>query len=182
MAEASRSRAVAALALRLLASGALVAGVGLLAHLPLGATPDEAGLRVDLRTPHAKVEICEERGAEELAALPAHMRQARECRETAIDYRLRIAVDGVTLLDRPVRHRGVRRNRPLLAGELVRVAPGRHEVAIDFAPELPAGFAGDAGALRTHRLAGSVDLAAGRVAVAALDAGELRWLPPVDAP
>jgi hypothetical protein len=179
MAEARDSfRSAARLAARLAAAAAIVAAVGALAHLPLGEAPAEAGLRVDVRARSAKLELCTERSPAELAALPAHMRQARDCRETAVDYRLRVAVDGAVLVDRPVAHRGVRRNRPLVAGELLRVPAGARRVEIEFTPIVPEGAGDAAGSLPSWRLDETVTLGAGRVAIAAVDDAGLRWLPP----
>ena len=173
---AGRARAAARLAARLATAAALVAAVGALAHLPLGEPVRDAALRVDLRTQLAKVVLCTERSAAELAELPVHMRQARDCRETAIDYRLRVAVDGVVLADRRIAHRGVRHNRPLIVGELFRVAPGDRRVEVEFSPLPPEGFTGELGELPSYRLDERLELAAGRVAIVALADGRLRPL------
>jgi len=173
---------IALAALRLAFAAALVAAVGALAHLPLGEAPLDGVVRVALRTLRAKVVLCTERSAAELAALPAHMRQARDCRETAIDYRLSVAVDGVARVDRVVAHRGVRRNRPLIVDEQVHLPPGARTVEIEFAPVVPDGFAGDVSELPLYRLGGRVEVAPGRIAVATLSDGVLVWAPPLEAP
>ena len=127
------ARGAAGLALAL----AVLAGISALAHFPLGEASTDAALRVSLRTAHARVEICRERSAEELAALPAHMRQLRICEETAVDYRLEVAVDGRPRVNRRIAHRGLRRTRPLVVEELVLVPPGEHRVEVRFVPVDP---------------------------------------------
>ena len=162
---AERARRVVAVAARVAIGALIVGGVGALAHLPLGAAPTDAALRVVLRTQQARIEICRERTADELARLPAHMRQARDCRETAVDYRLRVAIDGRTLIDRVVAHRGVRRNRPLFLDERMRVAPGRRRVEIEFAP-IAGGDLGDAARdLPRYRTDREITFEVGRIVV-----------------
>jgi hypothetical protein len=165
---AERGRRIALVALRLAVGALLVAGVGALAHLPLGAAPADSALRVVLRTQHAKVEICRDRTAEELAALPAHMRQPRDCRETAVDYRLRVAIDGRTLVDRVVAHEGVRRNRPLVADESIPAAAGVHRIAVEFTPVSEIASTPGVPVLPAASFDDTVELTAGRVQLLAL--------------
>ncbi len=161
------------LALRLAVPLALMAALSTLAHLPVGAPPEGAALRLALRTAAARVEICRDRTADELAALPAHMRQARVCEETAIDYRLRVAIDGDVVLDRRVTHRGVRRTRPLVVDVDLPVAPGGRLLEVEFLPVDPPADA--AGSLPAATFAESVDFAPGRIRLLALEAdGRLR--------
>jgi len=127
-------------AARWLVSMALVGAVGLLAHLPLGELRDGALLRLTLRSASAQVDVCRDRSAEELAALPVHMRQPRSCITTTVDYRLRIWIDGDPRLDRKVTHRGVRHNRPLIADADLPLSPGPHHVRVSFEPLPPPGL------------------------------------------
>ncbi len=106
-----------------------------------------------------------------------HMRQKRICTETAIDFRLKIAVDGETRVDRLISHRGVRRNRPLVVDELLTVAPGRRRVAIEFTPIRPDGFEGAFESVASYRLDELLEAPLGRIRVAALGTGGLAWLP-----
>jgi hypothetical protein len=158
---------------RLAVAVAAMAGVGAIAHLPLGEPPREGALRVALRTSLGQVEICRDRSEEELAALPAHMRQRRICEITTVDYRLRVAVDSRPLVDRVVVHRGVRRNRPLVVDELRRVAPGVHRVEVRFEPA--ANAVDGAGELPRAVYEAEVDFAAGRIRLLTLDAGAAAW-------
>ena len=156
---------------------ASMAAIGAVAHLPLGAPPATSALRIALRTQHARVELCHVPSEAELAGVPAHMRQSKICTETAIDFRLRVTVDGATRLDRLISHRGVRRNRPLVVDELIAVPPGRRAVTIEFAPIRPEGFEGAFESVASYRLEEPVEAPLGRVRVAALGAGGLAWLP-----
>ncbi len=156
---------------------ALMAAIGAVAHLPLGVPPTASALRVALRTQHARVELCHEPTAAELAGLPMHMRQKRICTETAIDFRLRIVVDGETRVVRLISHRGVRRNHPLVVDELLAVAPGLRRVAIEFTPIRPDGFEGAFESVASYRLDELLEAPLGRIRVAALSTGGLAWLP-----
>lgn len=166
----SDPRATALVALRIGVAMLLVAGVGAIAHLPLGAPPDHAALRIALRTPLAQIEVCRDRSDEELAALPRHMRQRRDCAITTVDYRLTVEVDDRVLVDRVVVHRGVRRNRPLVADELLTVAPGSRRVVVRFAPEATQATIDGGAELATARFDNTLELVAGRVSILALAA------------
>jgi len=162
---------------RIVFAMALVAGIGRLAHLPLGSPRLDSALRLALRTPRAQLEVCTERSEEELAKLPIHMRQQRDCVVTAVAYRLRVAIDGGPRLDRELTHHGIRGNRPLVIDELLAVEPGARPVTVDFEPIVPAGREAEAGELPTYHLEGTVDFAAGRISIAALVDDRLIWIP-----
>ena len=166
---------------RLVLSMGLVAGIGALAHLPLGEPSSDAALRVALRTQRARVEVCRDRTDAELAAVPVHMRQRRVCEETAANYRLLVRVDGVDRLDRRITHSGIRQNRPLVVDALLEVAPGEHEVEIRFAPEL-AGAPAGAGELASYGLRDRVAFPPGRIRIASLRDEKLAWLADLAAP
>lgn len=154
----------------------LIAAVGAVAHLPLGSAPTDSELRLALRTSHAQIEVCRDRSDAELAALPAHMRQRRDCKVTPVSYRLRLRVDGIDEVDRVVRHHGVRHNRPLVVDELLPIAAGSHDVEIDFTPTSPEADAAALAGLPAHHLAGRTDFPAGRIRLAALVADRLSWV------
>lgn len=153
-------------ALRVAVPLALVSAIAAIAHLPVGEPAPGSALRLALRTAAARVEVCRDRTAAELAALPAHMRQPRICTETAVDYRLTVAIDGVARLERTIEHRGVRRTRPLTVDAELPVGAGRHRVAVDFLPIDPPAEA--AATLPAPRFDAEVDFAAGRVALLSL--------------
>lgn len=168
-------RSVGLVALRIAVAVVAMAGVGAIAHLPLGEPPREAALRIALRTSLGQVEVCRDRSAEELAALPAHMRLPRVCEIRTVDYRLRLSIDGEPKLDRTVEHRGVRRNRPLVVDELLRLEPGRHRVDLSFEPV--AGAIAGAAELPRADHGTEVDFAAGRIRLFTLDPGASAWSP-----
>jgi len=164
---------VALVALRLAVAVAAMAGIGAIAHLPLGAEPQEGALRIALRTSLGQVEVCRDRTAVELEALPVHMRQPRVCEVRTVDYRLRVAIDGQTRVDRTVRHHGVRHNRPLVVDELLRVTPGAHQVDVRFEPVGDAGA--DAGELPRAIRGEDVAFAPGRIRLLTLDPDAATW-------
>lgn len=156
-------------ALRVAVPLALMGAIAAIAHLPVGEPAPGSALRLALRTAAARVEVCRDRTAAELAALPAHMRQPRVCTETAVDYRLTVAIDGAARLDRRVEHRGVRRTRPLAVDAELPLPAGRHRVTVDFLPIDPP--AGAAATLPAPRFDAEIDFAPGRVALLSLTAG-----------
>jgi hypothetical protein len=161
---------------------ALVAAFGVLlvwlSSRPLGAAPDTAAVRLALRTALAHVEVCRDRTAEELAALPAHMRQPRVCEDRRPDYRLELRADGERVLARRVAPPGVHRDRPLTVDELVPIAPGKRRVEVLFAPDAtPHAAAGPGAAVRqppSWHLDCSAELTRGRILLVLLDGAELR--------
>ncbi|GMU65113.1 MAG: hypothetical protein AMXMBFR36_13870 [Acidobacteriota bacterium] len=159
-------------ALRVAVPLALMTAIAAIAHLPVGEPAPGSALRLALRTAAARVEVCRDRTEAELAALPAHMRQVRICTETAVDYRLTVAIDGARRLDRRIEHRGVRRTRPLTVDAELPVAAGRHRVALEFVPIDPPAEA--AAKLPAPRFDAEVDFAVGRVVLLSLaPSGEL---------
>lgn len=116
---------------------AIFAAVALASRAELGTPPRRSELRLALRAERARLEVCRQRSAEELARLPAHLRALEDCDELAIDYRLTVDIDGEKLLDQVVSHRGVRRTRPLAIEQALAVSPGEHRVGLAFAPILP---------------------------------------------
>lgn len=156
----------------LLLTAGFGAGLAWLSSRPLGAEPRHAAVRLALRTALGNLEVCRERTADELAALPAHMRQGRVCEDRRPDYRLELAVDGEPVLATRVRPPGIHRDRPLTVDELVPVAPGRRRLAVRFAPDLAAAPA--AGPTPpAWRLDCATGLVAGRVLLVLLDGAEL---------
>lgn len=141
--------------------GLALGAVARIARWPVGRVAQSSELRLALRSASARVEICRDRTPEELAALAAHLRSLRICTETPVDYRLRVSIDGRSRLDRVVRHRGVRRTRPLAVDEAIAVEPGSFGVEIRFDPEVatPVESLPDLAALR---LSTRIEFRAGR--------------------
>jgi hypothetical protein len=150
-----------------------------LGQIPFGGASDQAALRVALRTVQGKIEICRERTAEELAALPQHMRTPSVCDEHTPHYQLRVAVDGGVILEQEVVPGGLRGDRPLIVDRQVEVAPGRAVLEIDFSPILPpASTAEEAVALSElphYRFDQPLEFEPGRITLMTIDddAGEL---------
>lgn len=168
------------IALRAAVSVALMAATALVARAPLGTPPTDAALRVALATARGRIEICRRPSEAELQALPAHMRAQQICEETAPDYRLRVAIDGVARLDRRVVPQGVRRTRPLAVDATLRLPAGAHRVEIAFAPApLELALNDEAARAFEHLPAATLDqrldFAAGRILLVTLgENGELR--------
>ncbi len=160
---------------RVVFTALLFGAVAVLGQIPFGEVPNEAYLRLALRTTEAQIEICRDRTPEELDALPAHMRQPRACDRHAIPYRLHVRLAGETVLDQILEPRGARSDRPLVFDQQLAVEPGSAKLAVSFAPaESAADGAGSdlaaalAGAKR-HRLERPVQLKAGRILLVRLD-------------
>lgn len=166
----------------------LLGGLALatLSRLAVGTPAAEAMVRVAVRTTKARVETCRERGPQELAALPAHLRAPLDCEVVAVDYRLTVVVDGTTRADVVLHHGGVRHSRPLIVDEALAVVPGRHQLEVSLRPELGdvpqaanAGLASKLAALPAYSLDQQVDLVAGRIALVTLGEGKLTLLPDI---
>lgn len=117
-------------------TAAVLLVVVLLGQVPFGRPSDRATLRLALRTVQGKIEVCRDRTPEELAALPAHMRQPRSCDEVAPPYRLRVAIGLRTVLDEQFEPGGLRGDRPIIVDRRVVHSPGKARVQIDFEPVL----------------------------------------------
>ncbi|HET9271042.1 MAG TPA: 4Fe-4S binding protein [Vicinamibacterales bacterium] len=128
-----RGRAIAAVS-----SAALLGLVAIGARWPLGTDADHAVLRLGWRLAGQARERCRELTAEELAARPVHMRQARECVSEALAYDLTAAVDGRVIVRKRVHPAGLRGDRPLSVEEDLPVQPGARAITIRFVPEDPA--------------------------------------------
>jgi coenzyme F420-reducing hydrogenase delta subunit len=122
----------------------LVVTVGFLALLavgnrtPVGHAGTEGVLRLAWRLPGEKLLTCRNLSAAELDAKPLHMRQARECQEHPLSYRLLLTLNGELRLHRRVVPAGARGDRPLYVQEEVPLPAGAYEIAVHFTPLLPA--------------------------------------------
>jgi hypothetical protein len=73
----------------------------------------DALLRLSWSARPERVETCRTQTAEELAKLPAHMRQSVICEGGSAVYRLQVLRDGIMVLDELVHGGGLRHDRPL---------------------------------------------------------------------
>jgi hypothetical protein len=112
---------------------AATAVVAALSQVPYTPEPGpEALLRLSWRARGERVEVCRELSAEELEALPQHMRQERVCEGATARYRLRVEVDGERRVDEPVQGSGELQVRPLYVYRELALPPGRHRIGISF--------------------------------------------------
>ena len=79
-----------------------------------------------------RIEDCRPQREEELAKLPAHMRQAVVCTGTTATYRLEVRREGAVIADRIVRGGGLRHDRPLYVFRDISLPPGDAAIAVRF--------------------------------------------------
>ena len=121
-------RAVGA-ALLLVSAGVL----SLLSEAPYTAEPATHGvIRLAWRARGERVRRCRRLTPDELAQLPAHMRQEEVCERAVLPYRLRVTLDGAPAIDELVRAGGAREDRPLFVFREISVAPGAHHITVAF--------------------------------------------------
>lgn len=109
----------------------LAIGVAALSRAPWRAHPDEAALlRLSLTARPERIETCRTRTAEELAELPAHMRQELVCEGRTARYRLEIEVAGERLAEELLAGGGVRSDRPIHLLREHAMQPGTHRLAV----------------------------------------------------
>jgi hypothetical protein len=93
----------------------------------------DARIRLSWRTVGEHIEDCRRPTEDELAALPAHMRQREICDRRLAPFQLDVRIDGETAISREVRPSGARDDRPAYVFEEIRLAPGHHRLAVTFA-------------------------------------------------
>ena len=96
------------------------------------SSENEAVLRVAFRARPERIEVCRDSTPEELAAVPAHMRQARVCVGQTATYRLQVRLDDEVIADEIVRGSGLRGDRPIYVFRERLVAPGDRAVFVRF--------------------------------------------------
>jgi hypothetical protein len=151
-------------------SAAALAALSQLPYTPPAA--EEATLRLSWRARGERVRECRRLPAEEVAALPAHMRREEECTERILPSHLRVEVGGRVLVDDTVRASGARGDRPLYVFREIPLLPGTHDLRVRFGR---AEQGADGGAPPLLELARPLSLASGEVALVTYDAdlGEL---------
>lgn len=160
-------------ALRGLVSLLLMGAVIVLGQVPLGRPTGKAVVRLALRSTQARGEVCQDRTAEELEALPLHMREPRVCDVYAPPFRLRLTVDGERLIDRLVAPGGFKGDRPLILTEEVSLPPGEVRLGVEWVPEVeeppPGPFLEALAGLPRFELEEDVVLVADRITLIELD-------------
>jgi hypothetical protein len=98
----------------------LMAGLVWASNAPMITNPSpRPRLRLAWSARPERIENCRQQSAEELARLPAHMRQAVACEGTTAEYRLQVRIEGALVADRVVHGGGLRRDRRLYVFEEV---------------------------------------------------------------
>jgi hypothetical protein len=118
--------------------GALVAagasfGMAALSRAPLAAYPsDTPVLRLAWSVRPERIEQCRTLTDEELADVPAHMRQRMQCEGRSAGYRLVVSVDGESRFDTLVTGGGARGDRPVYVFRELDVPGGPHRLEVRF--------------------------------------------------
>lgn len=106
---------------------------------PWSLDSSDAGLiRLSWRAVGRRLEACREPSAEELAALPAHMRQTSLCEARLAPFRLSVQIDDQPVRERLIEPSGARSDRPAYVHEEFPASPGEHRLRVRFAAEVPA--------------------------------------------
>lgn len=113
---------------------AIAAGTAALSRAPFAPDRDaRAALRISWRARGERMERCRHLTQQELEALPAHMRQPTICEGGGAAYRLRVEVDDTLRIDALVHGSGARGDRPMYVFHEIPIAPGNHELRVEFA-------------------------------------------------
>jgi hypothetical protein len=119
------------------------AGIGLIAAVMGGLvwasnapmttnrSPD-AMLRLAWSARPERIEKCRQLSEEELARLPAHMRQPVACEGTTAEYRLQVRHEGALVAERVLHGGGLRRDRRLYVFEEIMLPAGEATVDVRF--------------------------------------------------
>ncbi len=99
----------------------------------------EALIRLSWRTVSEPLRACRKPTAEELAALPPHMRMDEICERRHTPFRLLVRLDGTIVRDSVQEPAGARGDRPLYVFEEIPVAPGPHRIEVEFREEIEGG-------------------------------------------
>ena len=119
----------AGLALGLAATASIVRGsyVAMTLH-----GSDQAMLRLAWSARPERIERCRQQSEEELARLPAHMRQPVLCEGASAQYRLTVRADGRLVSEHVVHGGGLRQDRRLYVFEELPLDPGDRRIEVRF--------------------------------------------------
>ena len=116
-----------------------------LSAVPYDTHDGDLGMvRLSWRYRIAPTQECRTRTADELEALPVHMRTTEVCERGIPSYRMSMQIDGDPVFEDVIRPAGAAGDRPLYVHRDLQVAPGQHRIAVQFAP-LSDGGAGKSG-------------------------------------
>jgi hypothetical protein len=93
---------------------------------------EQALLRLAWSARPGRIENCRQQSAEELAKMPAHMRQPVVCEGVPAEYRLTVRSGGRLVTDRLVRGGGLRQDRRLYVFEEVPLDPDDAAIQVRF--------------------------------------------------
>ena len=93
---------------------------------------DQALLRLAWSARPERIERCRQQSEEELARLPAHMRQPVSCEGVNAQYRLTVRDEGRLVMERVVRGGGLRQDRRLYVFHELPLAPGDRRIEVRF--------------------------------------------------
>lgn len=113
----------------------LLFGVATLGRYPVGEEPTHGVVRLNWRSPGAKVRVCKRITDAERKNVPLHMRRDAGCNVHILPYRLTARV-GDRTVDKLVVPPGIHGDRPLVVQEEFALEPGTYAVQVSFAPEL----------------------------------------------
>jgi hypothetical protein len=115
------------------AAVAAMAVVVICANAPITVHGSEqAILRLAWSVRPERVERCRQQSEEELASLPAHMRQPVICEGTSAQYRLTVLHDGVVAWERLVHGGGLRQDRRIYVFQELALDPGDRTIEVRF--------------------------------------------------
>lgn len=119
-----------------LGAAGVLALVRLLSFAPY-TTEREAGavVRLAWRARGERVRECRRLTPEELAKLPAHMRQEEVCEGRVLPFRLAVDLDDSAAVNQLIHGAGAREDRPLYVFRDLAVRPGEHRISVRFTLE-----------------------------------------------
>ena len=136
--EREHTPALTGLAAALIAA-VVAGGVGLVSDLGYAAPRTEGSeLVVTFKHPGQVSENCRELTEEEIAQRPVHMRRAKICDRARAAVRLRVGIDGATVLESSFPPAGIWGDGNSVAVERIRVEPGEHRVRVAIGDSLDA--------------------------------------------
>jgi hypothetical protein len=94
--------------------------------------PDQALLRLSFTHPGKIVSDCRRRTAEELAKMPANMREDMDCPRERSPVRVRVELDGAPLYDEAFAPAGLKRDGASAAYRRLPIASGEHRLRVQF--------------------------------------------------
>ena len=114
-----------------LAIGATV-GLTRASSVSLSPTGEHAVLRLAWTARPERIEDCRQQSDDELAKLPAHMRQSMACVGTTASYRLEVRWNDRVILEQTVRGGGLRHDRALYLFRDIDLPPGDASIRVRF--------------------------------------------------